>query len=70
MGFNGSSPQNRAFGGEMGAFDVGCPPKGRFGGQLTELSDELDGFFDERVHVAVVIDERNHLAVAGEDLLD
>ena len=34
------------------------------------LADELDRLLDERVHVAVVVDERYNLAVAGEDLLD
>ena len=33
------------------------------------LSDELHRLLDERMHVAVVIDERNDLTVAGEDLL-
>ena len=37
---------------------------------VIRLTDELDGLLDERVHVAVVIDERYYLAVAGEDLLD
>ena len=34
------------------------------------LADELDRSLDERVHVAVVVDERYEFAVAGEDLLN
>ena len=34
------------------------------------LANELYRLFDERVHVAVVVDEWNHLAVFCEDLLD
>ena len=33
------------------------------------LSDELYGFLDERMHVAVIVDERNDLAVLCKDLL-
>ena len=34
------------------------------------LADKLDRLLDERVHVAVVVDERHNLAVVCEDLLD
>lgn len=37
---------------------------------LDRLSDEFHRLLDERVHVTVVIDERNYFAVACEDLLD
>ena len=35
-----------------------------------KLSDEFHRLLDERMHVAVILDERNDLAVACEDLLD
>ena len=34
------------------------------------LSDEFHRLLDERMHVTVILDERNDLAVACEDLLD
>jgi len=34
------------------------------------LSEEFHGFLYERMHVAVIIDERHHLAVFREDLLN
>ena len=34
------------------------------------LSYEFDCLFDKRVHIAVVLDERNHFAEFCKDLLD
>ena len=40
---------------------------GRFTDNLCVLADEFYRFLDERVHVAVIIDEWDDLTVAGED---
>ncbi len=34
------------------------------------LSNEFYRLFDERMHVGIVLDERNDLAVSGENLLN
>ena len=53
--------------GPAGAHEVGG---GHCNIYALKLSDKLYRLLDKRMHITVIIDERHHLAVMSEDLLD